>query len=167
MPSAIFSRSRNSHLLSRVVSVVFTIAALTVRAEDQRVAGKPYTQKVPGSEVSFTLVPIPGGKFTMGSPDAEKGRKSDEGPQFTVEVDPFWMANCTVTQAEYNLFLDNYGRLAISGAPKIPKDQRADAVTYPTPMYTPEVDPILVRMGKGGKFPAVAMSQFAARQYTK
>ena len=50
---------------------------------------KPFTQKLPGVDVSFDMVPIPGGKFTMGSPETEKKRKADEGPQFEVEVEPF------------------------------------------------------------------------------
>jgi formylglycine-generating enzyme required for sulfatase activity len=120
-----------------------------------------------GTEISFNMVPIPAGKFTMGSSDSEKKRKSDEGPQFTVEVDAFWMGATEVTQAEYELFLEKYHALADKGAPHIPKDKLADAVTYPTPMYELEAGPILQRMGRGGKFPAVIMSQYAARQYTK
>src|SRR6185437_6460250 len=110
MPSTLPELNRASHLLLQLVMVLLVILSLPAHAEDQRVEGKPYTQKMPGSPISFNLVPIPGGKFTMGSPATEKGHKVDEGPQFTVEVDPFWMANCTVTQAEYNLFLDNYSR---------------------------------------------------------
>ncbi len=34
-------------------------------------------------------------------------------------------------------------------------------------MYELEAGPVLDRMGRGPKFPAVIMSQFAARQYTK
>src|SRR3978361_754660 len=34
-------------------------------------------------------------------------------------------------------------------------------------MYELEAGPIFDRMGRGGKFPAVIMSQLAARQYTK
>src|SRR5947199_4491492 len=34
-------------------------------------------------------------------------------------------------------------------------------------MYELEAGPVLQRMGRGGKFPAVIMSQFAAKQYTK
>ena len=48
------------------------------------VEGKAYTQKIPGADVSFNMVPIPAGKFMMGSPETEKKRKADEGPQFTV-----------------------------------------------------------------------------------
>ena len=122
---------------------------------------------IPGSKVSFKMVPIPGGKFAMGSPVSEKKRQEGEGPQFTVEAEPFWMGECEVTQAEYDLYLENYQRLAEKGAPSIPKDKLADAVTYPTPMYELEAGPVFQRMGRGGKFPAVIMSQYAARQYTK
>ncbi len=97
--------------------------------------GKAFTQMIPGSKISFKMVPIPGGKFAMGSPVSEKKRQEGEGPQFTVEVEPFWMGECEVTQAEYDLYLENYQRLAEKGAPSIPKDKLADAVTYPTPMY--------------------------------
>ena len=37
------------------------------------------------------MVPIPGGTFLMGSPDDEKGRDDNEGPQHPVTVKPFWM----------------------------------------------------------------------------
>lgn len=161
------ARKRTAGMARRCGLLVLALCALSVHAQEKPVEGKPYVEKIPGTPVSFNLAPIPGGKFLMGSPDTEKKRKKDEGPQFTVEVDPFWMSTCAVTQAEYNLFLDNYSRLAGVGAPAIPKDKLADAVTYPTPMYTLEAGPVLERMGQGGKFPAVIMSQFAARQYTK
>ena len=49
----------------------------------------PYTATIPGTEVQFEMLPIAGGKFKMGSPDSETGRKPAEGPQFEVEVQPF------------------------------------------------------------------------------
>src|SRR4051794_6395323 len=52
----------------------------------------PFTFNIPGTEASIDFVPIPGGKFKMGSPDSEAKRGKDEGPQFEVEVEPFWMA---------------------------------------------------------------------------
>ena len=42
---------------------------------------QPYSETLPGSELTFDLVPIKGGTFKMGSPAAEKSRKDDEGPQ--------------------------------------------------------------------------------------
>jgi len=113
------------------------------------------------------MQPIPAGTFKMGSPDAEKKRKADEGPQHEVQVDAFWMGQCEVTQAEYDLFRNGYSRLAEKGATSVPKDKVADAVTYPTPMYELEAGPVFDRMGRGGKFPAVIMSPYAAKQYCK
>ncbi|HWE02161.1 MAG TPA: formylglycine-generating enzyme family protein [Tepidisphaeraceae bacterium] len=130
-------------------------------------AMKNFTQKITGSDVTFDLVAIPPGKFLMGSPAIEKGHKKDEAPQIEVQVDAFYMQSTSVTWDEYNLFLSNYDRMAKSGQPRIPKDKWADAVTYPTPMYELEAGPKLDRMGRPGRFPAVIMSQFAARQYTK
>ena len=46
----------------------------------------PYSHRVEGTEVSFEMIPIPGGKTTIGSPDEQPGRSQDEGPEFTVEV---------------------------------------------------------------------------------
>ena len=42
---------------------------------------KPYTEEILGTDVTFDMVPIPGGEFLMGSPKDEADRKEDEGPQ--------------------------------------------------------------------------------------
>ena len=56
---------------------------------------KAYTEKIPRPrDVKFDMVPIPGGKFIMGSPEKEKGHKNDEGPQHEVTISPFWMGKC-------------------------------------------------------------------------
>ena len=52
---------------------------------------KPYVQKIDGTSVQFEMLPIPGGVYTMGSPDTEAGRGDDEGPQHDVQIEPFWM----------------------------------------------------------------------------
>ena len=152
--------------LGTAVLAFSAAVSLTACAENATPDGKPYVGKIPGSDVTYSMAPIPAGKFKMGSPDTEKNRQKDEGPQIDVEVDAFWMGATAVTQAEYNLYLDVYGILAKDSA-NIPKDKMADAVTYPTPMYTLDAGPIIERMGQGGKNPAVIMSQYAARQYTK
>ncbi len=67
-------------------------------------AMKPYTEKIPGTDVKFDMVPIPGGTFNMGSPENQSGRNSDEGPQHKVKIEPFWMGKCEVTWQEYELW---------------------------------------------------------------
>src|SRR5215207_3311982 len=64
----------------------------------------PYTETIPGTSVSFDMVPVPGGTFTMGSPASEPFHFEDEGPQVKVQVAPFWMGKLEVTWAEYDLY---------------------------------------------------------------
>jgi formylglycine-generating enzyme required for sulfatase activity len=47
------------------------------------------------------FVQIQGGTFTMGSPENEKGRVPDEGPQHQVTVSGFFIGKYEVTQKEY------------------------------------------------------------------
>nr|MCS5617985.1 SUMF1/EgtB/PvdO family nonheme iron enzyme [Pirellulales bacterium] len=65
----------------------------------------PYEETIPGSSVTFRMIPVPGGTFRMGSPDAEEGRTSDEGPVFEVAVAPFWMSEHEVTWGEYKRYM--------------------------------------------------------------
>ena len=66
---------------------------------------KEYTQKIRNTEVSFKMVPIPGGEFMMGSPNSEANRNDDEGPQHKVKIEPFWMGKTEVTWDEYEIFM--------------------------------------------------------------
>src|SRR5262245_17018071 len=45
---------------------------------------KPYVETIPGTDVKFEMLPIPGGKFMIGSPSDEAKRHNDEGPQCEV-----------------------------------------------------------------------------------
>ncbi len=113
---------------------------------------KRYTDTIPGSVVSFDMVPIPGGIFLIGSPPEERGRKADEGLQRRVSIDPFWMGRCEVTWDEYDLFTFPVEAVEANG--------RADAITRPT---KPFVD---MSFGMGyHRFPAISMTQHAANKY--
>ena len=53
---------------------------------------------------------IPAGEFIMGSPDGEKGRDSDEGPQHRVRITkPFYMGICEVTVGQFRQFVGDSG----------------------------------------------------------
>ncbi len=55
-----------------------------------------------GKGVTMKLVRIRPGKFIMGSPDSEEGRKDNEGPQHEVTISrAFYMGVTEVTQAQY------------------------------------------------------------------
>jgi formylglycine-generating enzyme required for sulfatase activity/mono/diheme cytochrome c family protein len=118
---------------------------------------KGYQEAIPGSHVSFDMVPIPAGTFTMGSPATEPDHKPDEGPQHKVTISPFWMEKCEVTWNEFELFM--YPE--IKKASEASKDV-ADAVTHPTRPYVE----MSFGMGKDG-FPAISMTQHAANSYCK
>ncbi|MBT9317303.1 formylglycine-generating enzyme family protein [Leptothoe spongobia TAU-MAC 1115] len=51
--------------------------------------------------LELEMVSVPGGTFTMGSPDTEPQRLKDEGPQHEVAVQPFLMGRYPVTQAQW------------------------------------------------------------------
>ncbi len=125
---------------------------------------KAYTQKIPGADAAIDMAPIPGGTFIMGSPDNEKGRKSDEGPQVDVKLQPFWMGKYEITWGQYELWglgLDKQRREA-KKAEATHWDKTADALAIPTKPYSD----MTFGMGKEG-FPAVCMTQFAAKMYCK
>jgi len=123
-----------------------------------------YTEQIPGTGVTFDMVPIPGGTFTMGSPEGEPMRDACEGPQFQAEVEPFWMATMEVTWDAYDLWgtgKDIRLREATGSAPG-PNDGIADAITQPTTPYFDKTR----GMGREG-FPAISMTQLAAKVYCK
>jgi formylglycine-generating enzyme len=127
----------------------------------------PYTVVIPGTEVSFEMIPIPGGKVKLGSPDSEEGRSDDEGPQVEVEIAPFWMAKTEVTWNEYKVFMALYSvfkKLQTDGIRKITDENQVDAITAPTPLYEPSHT---FEFGDDPQQPAITMTQYAAKQYSK
>lgn len=123
---------------------------------------KPYTNTIPGTRVTYAMVPIHGGAFVMGSPVGEAGRKPDEGPQHEVKISPFWMEQCEVTWNEYELFMypDEEKRTRATVQSDEAGDKLADAVTHPSKPYVE----MSFGMGKDG-FPAISMTQHAANKY--
>jgi formylglycine-generating enzyme required for sulfatase activity len=127
----------------------------------------PYSFKIPGTDVEVEMVPIPGGTFTMGSPEREEGRTPAEGPQFTVTVEPFWMGKTEVTWGQYKEFMKLYEvmkEFASQQMRQVNDENKLDAVTIPTPLYEPT---FTYEFGEDPQLPAVTMTQFAAKQYTK
>ncbi len=123
---------------------------------------KPYTNTIPGTDVKFEMVPIPGGEYVMGTPDSEKDRKPDEGPQHPVKIPPFWMGKFEVTWDAYLLFMysDDEKKLRETHPTEAKVDEVSDAVTRPSKPY---VD-MSFGMGKSG-FPAIAMTQHGANKF--
>ena len=123
---------------------------------------KPYTNVIPGTEVSYAMVPIRGGEYTMGSPANEPGHQPDEAPQHKVRISPFWMEQCEVTWNEFELFMfpDEERKFKDSIATEPYVDKISDAVSRPTKPYVE----MSFGMGKDG-YPAISMTQHAANKY--
>ena len=56
-----------------------------------------------GDGVTLEMVSIPGGTFTMGSPENEEGYHSSQSPQHEVTVPPFFMGKYPVTQQQWRV----------------------------------------------------------------
>lgn len=151
----------------------------------------PYEETIPGTDVTFSMTPVPGGVVTLGpraqgdGPDAEEFPTS---PVVRVRVPPFWIATHEVTWAEYQRYMQldrTFGELtqlqsmlmtrsgdvtpALDGAPHLNQAVRAegdlvDGVTAPTALYDPTTT---YESGEDPELPAVTMTVYAARQYTK
>lgn len=150
----------------------------------------PYTETIPGTHVSFEMIPIPGGEFLLGSPEDEADRGDDEGPQVLVKVAPFWIGKHEVTWSEYQAYMKMYN--AFKQLQTLSANRTADAgkngdaegwelveehawkgdidnhgvdgVTCPTPLYMPDHT---YMAGDQPNQPAVTMTHYSARQFTK
>jgi formylglycine-generating enzyme required for sulfatase activity/nitrate/TMAO reductase-like tetraheme cytochrome c subunit len=120
-----------------------------------------FTEYIPGSSVSFEMVAIPGGTYSMGSPEDEPFRENDEGPVREVSISPFFMAKVEVTWDEYLAF---YSQTAAQGKTtdtyiRSPGPE-VDAISGPTSPYgAPDQG-----WGKGN-MPAITMTHQAAEVY--
>jgi formylglycine-generating enzyme required for sulfatase activity len=109
--------------------------------------------------IPFEMVYIPGGEFTMGSPDGESGRAPDEGPRHRVRVGGFWLGRCEITWDEFGLFTADQ---QIPMAPSKWNAPNADpaVVTRPSPTYHDET-----HGHRRDGHPALGMTHHAAMVY--
>lgn len=127
----------------------------------------PYTERIPGTDIEFEMIPIPGGTYKLGSPESDPDRKEDETPQVEITVDPMWVAKTEVTWAEYDQYMNLYTLFKEFEAKKIrvvDANDRVDVITAPTELYMPDHT---YEYGKEPNEPAITMTQYAAKQYTK
>ena len=187
-----------SQVLSLLLAVALSISAIERAAGKTTIGLRPtaaeegtslkteqgfmvaYRQQIPGTDITFEMIPIPAGSFLLGSPAAEAGRGKDEGPTVRVKVPAFWMGKCEVTWAEYHQYMNLYEaskslgdlrgdpqRLETLSATRKYLDNESvevDGVTSPTPLYDPS---FTYYPGEEPDQPAVTMTQYAAKQYTK
>ena len=139
------------------------ITADQVMYKEPAIVGKfeNFNEKIPGTNVSFDMVAIPGGKFNMGSPENEPLRKKDEGPLRKVTLSEFWMGKTEVTWDEYMAFFRATGSQGRTEGQVILK-KNVDAISGATPPWgAPDQG-----WGKGSR-PAITMSWHAANVYSQ
>lgn len=116
----------------------------------------PYTTNIPGTEIKFTMIPVPPGKL-----------KVEGEVTYYVELPPYWIGKTEVTWAEYHKFMELYKvfrRFKQLNLRPLTKAKEIDAVTAPTALYEPAYT---YEVGDKSNQPAVSMRQYAAKQYTK
>ncbi len=128
---------------------------------------KPYVETIPGTDLKFEMLPIPGGTFLMGSPPSEAKRTDDEGPQHEVAIAPFWMGKYEVTWDEYDQFafsmdLKKKARDAVDLTKQNATEKAADAVTRPTRPYADET----FGLGRKGQ-PVICITHHSAMEYCR
>ena len=124
---------------------------------------KNYTETIPGTSASLKMVAIPGGTFTMGSPENEPFRRSDESPQRSVTVSPFFMGEMEVTWDQYWAFYGetmSEGRISPEEVYANNSREDVDAISGPTPPFG------FPDQGWGmGERPAITMTHYAAETF--
>jgi formylglycine-generating enzyme required for sulfatase activity len=97
----------------------FTVVSVDDRGQvrERREAEARFFAEDLGDGVTLPMTFIRGGRFLMGSPQAEAGRDSDEGPQREISVGPFYLGRFTVTQAQWR---------AVAGWPKVARDLKPE-----------------------------------------
>lgn len=158
---------KNNSMISWVIALAIGAGWMSqpVMAEEkaaEKTEMEAYSVTIPDTEVTFDMVPIPGGVYTMGSPESEADRSDDEGPQHPVKIEPFWMGKTEVTWDQYDVWryhLDRQRRQLLRRKTDA-SDEAADAVTRPTAEYRD----MTFGMGHDG-YPAICMTQLAAKMY--
>jgi formylglycine-generating enzyme required for sulfatase activity len=161
------------------------VTEVAVKEDNGRITKAPQTVLVRAGETRHVVVqrPIPddfvrinGGDFTMGSPEGELHRESDETPH-QVQVSSFYMGKYEVTQREYDAVMG--GNPSRFKGPHLPVEQVSwfDAIAYCnarsqkealTPAYSINGEKVSWnRNADGYRLPTEAEWEYAARAGTR
>ena len=155
-PNAVHASNSNFGKGSGINQTVYTEATKVEKFAS-------FTEMIPGSTISFSMIAVPGGKYKMGSPENEPYRRPDEGPVKEVEISPFYMAEVEVTWDEFLVFYSQTGGEGRTTDIKTALTEgKVDAISGPTPPYgQPDQNWGL------GKRPAITMRYATAETYCK
>lgn len=136
---------------------LWTFVVLTIGMPSMSIHGQTifenYTQHIANSNISFKMVAIHGGVFSLGRTPEALEKEDDEIPAKNISVTDFWMAETEVVYDLFQLFFEE----SKDPLPKV------DGITRPSPPY---ID-FTLGMGKTGGFPANSMQQYGAIMFCK
>ena len=122
-----------------------------------------FIETIPGTAASISMIAVPGGEFTIGSPDDEPFREDNEGPQRRVRISPFFMGEVEVTWDQFWAFYSetmSEGRTPPAVIYANNSRDDIDAVSGPTPPFG------LPDQGWGmGSRPAITMTHYSAQTF--
>ncbi|NER20084.1 MAG: formylglycine-generating enzyme family protein [Symploca sp. SIO1B1] len=95
---------------------VITVDLQGKKNNPNRRQAKFFTEDL-GKVVMLEMVAIPGGTFMRGSPATEEARINTESPQLPVDIKPFYLSKCTITQEQWK---------AVAALPKVSRDLNTD-----------------------------------------
>lgn len=121
--------------------------------------------RIPGSDVTFRMIPMRGGQTTIGRASLDEakpgdGPSKDASPIVSVRISPFWIAETETTYDAFAIFRfknRDSDSTSVNGV-TLP----VDAVTRPS---TPYEDPSFGMDGPGT--PVVGVTQWSALQYAR
>ena len=93
----------SAHPLYCLYAWSFEVVTVNSRGEEtkrEQRQGRYYRENL-RNEVFLDMVSIPGGSFMMGSPESEKERWYNEGPQHQRAIAPFFMGQYLITQIQW------------------------------------------------------------------
>ncbi len=113
-----------------------------------------------GNEVTMKVVLVPAGKFLMGSPEGEKDRNPDEGPQHEVTIGkPFYLGVYEVTQLQYQTMMGKNPAGIKDGHHPVVNVSWNEAVQF--------CEKVSVKTGKAVSLPTEAQWEYACRAGSK
>jgi len=113
-----------------------------------------------GNKVTMKLVLIPAGKFMMGSPKDEEGRRDSEGPQHEVTISkPYYMGMYEVTQEQYEQIMGKNPSNFKGAQNPVERVTWTDALEF--------CKAVSKKTGKTVRLPTEAQWEYACRAGTK
>ncbi len=140
----------------------FEFEVVTVDRTGQEVSREPgqaeFFEEDLGDGVVLEMVRIPAGRFVMGSPEDEKERDDDEGPQHEVTVPEFFVGRFVVTQAQYQAVIGQNPSDFKGKKHPVEEVSWNDAVAF--------CEKLSDRSGRGYRLPSEAEWEYACRAGT-